>query len=273
MCSGSKRTSVPESVTARLDPLRDDRGVVEEGDETGRRIGRLGHLRHRVLQVHDARADRGNRVLGHDERVAVAVVEADRDVARELDVLALVVAHGHLVGVVGEDVGRLQDRIVEHPDAHRLLAGGLLLELGHPAQLAERGDAVQYPGELGVGRHVALDEECAAGRVEPGGEEDRGRTAGPVGEAGRVVGHRDGVQVDDAVDRVVVVLSLHPMAHGPQVVAEMHLAGRLDAREDPGHRGRVQGATRAGPSDTLVASWPTRSTPPSTKAPSTSCCT
>ena len=42
----------------------------------------------------------GMRRLGHDERVAEAVVEPDRDVAGELDVLALVVADGHLVGVV-----------------------------------------------------------------------------------------------------------------------------------------------------------------------------
>ena len=55
---------------------------------------------------------------------AEAVVEADRDVARELEVLALVVAHGDPVGVVGEDVGRHQHRVVEQPDAHRLLARG-----------------------------------------------------------------------------------------------------------------------------------------------------
>ena len=47
----------------------------------------------------------GTRALGHDERVAVAVVEPDREVAGQLDVLALVVAHRDLVGVVGEDVG------------------------------------------------------------------------------------------------------------------------------------------------------------------------
>ena len=60
--------------------------------------------------------------FGHHERVAEAVVEADRDVAGELDVLALVVADGHLVGVVEEDVGGHQHRVVEQADAHRLLA-------------------------------------------------------------------------------------------------------------------------------------------------------
>jgi hypothetical protein len=43
------------------------------------------------------------------------VVEADRDVAGDLDVLALVVADRHLLGVVEQDVGRLQRRVGEQP--------------------------------------------------------------------------------------------------------------------------------------------------------------
>ena len=50
-------------------------------------------------------ADLGDGGLGHDERVAVAAVEALGDVAGQLEVLALVVAHRHPVGVVEEDVG------------------------------------------------------------------------------------------------------------------------------------------------------------------------
>jgi hypothetical protein len=119
-----------------------------------------------VLQVHDARAHRRDRGLRHHERVAVPRVEPDRDVTRELEMLALVVAHGHAIGVVGEDVGGHEDRVVEQPDAHRLLAPALVLELRHPAQLAHRGDAVQEPGELGVRTHVALHEEHASLRVE-----------------------------------------------------------------------------------------------------------
>ena len=47
----------------------------------------------------------GMACLGHHEGLAVAVVEALGDVAGELEVLALVVAHRDLVGVVQEDVG------------------------------------------------------------------------------------------------------------------------------------------------------------------------
>ena len=56
---------------------------------------------------------RGVTASGTHERVAEAVVEAHRDVAGDLDVLALVVADGHLVGVVEQDVGGLQRRVGE----------------------------------------------------------------------------------------------------------------------------------------------------------------
>ena len=158
------------------------------------------------LQVHDARADRGERRLRDDERVAEVVVEPDRDVARELDVLALVVADRDLVGVVEEDVGGHQHRVVEQADAHGLLAVGLLLELRHAPQLAERGDAVEHPGELGVGPHVALHEQQAAVGVEAGGHAATSPCGGSasVSSAGSY-GTVMRVQVDDAEDRVVVL--------------------------------------------------------------------
>ena len=69
-------------------------------------LDRLRHLARRVLEVHDPGGDLGHGSLGHDEGLAVAAVEADGEVAGELEVLPLVVADGDLVGVVEEDVGR-----------------------------------------------------------------------------------------------------------------------------------------------------------------------
>ena len=51
--------------------------------------------------------------LGDDEGLAVAVVEAHGQLTGELEVLALVVADGHGVGVVEEDVGRHEDGVGE----------------------------------------------------------------------------------------------------------------------------------------------------------------
>jgi hypothetical protein len=49
----------------------------------------------------------GDGSLRYHERVAVASVEADGEVAGELDVLALVLSHRNEVGVVEKDVGGL----------------------------------------------------------------------------------------------------------------------------------------------------------------------
>ncbi len=105
----------------------------------------------------------GYPTSGNDQRLAEASVEALSDVAHQLDVLALVLADRHLVGPVGEHVGGLQHGIEEQPGGHQVaLRAGLVLELGHPVQLAERGHARQQPAQLGVLVHVALAEEDAA---------------------------------------------------------------------------------------------------------------
>ena len=49
---------------------------------------------------------------------------------------------------------------------------------------------------------------------------------------GGVLVDRDGVQVDDAVDALVVVLDPHPVLQRTQIVADVQIAGRLDAGED-----------------------------------------
>ena len=125
-----------------------------------------------ILRVGSCRSmirapDLGDVGLGHDEGVAVAAVEPLGDVAGELEVLALVVAHGHPVGVVEEDVGGHQRRVGEQPGRHELLPVGLLLELRHAAQLAEAGRALHQPGQLGVLGDVALDEQGAASGSMP----------------------------------------------------------------------------------------------------------
>ena len=120
------------------------------------------------MQVHDPRAGLGDRGLGHDERLAVARVEAHRDVTRQLDVLALVVADGDAVGVVQEDVGRHQGRVGEQAGGDELagVARGLVLELRHALQLADARGALEQPVELGVLGDMALHEDRAHVRVE-----------------------------------------------------------------------------------------------------------
>ena len=167
------------------------------------------------------------------------MVEADRDVAGDLDVLPLVFAHRHLVGVVQQDVGCLQRRVGEEPGGDELCftLGRLVLELGHAAELAEADGALHHPGQLAVLGHVALHEDGGHIGVEADGEQHRGQFH--RGRAERVGAFGDGerVQIDDAVEGVVLVLSRHPVAQRTQVVAEVHFAGGLDAGEHACHGG------------------------------------
>src|SRR3546814_5945029 len=54
-------------------------------------------------------------------------------------------------------------------------------------------------------------------------------------QLGRVLPDGDGVQIDDTVDALEFVLQGHPVADRPEIVAEMQVAGGLDAREDAVH--------------------------------------
>jgi len=58
------------------------------------------------------------------------VIEPLREVAGQLQVLALVLADRHMVGLVQQDVRGLQDRVGEQPDGGpvRAALGGLVLD-------------------------------------------------------------------------------------------------------------------------------------------------
>ena len=202
------------------------------------RAHRLRHLALGLLQVHDPGRDRGDGRLGHDEGLAVAVVEPDGQVPGQLEVLALVVADRDPLGVVEEDVGRHEHRIGEQPGPHRLLVPALVLELGHPAQLADGGGALEQPGQPGVLGDVALDEQGAhaRGRAPPPGGLGASRAVRARSDGGVVV-EGQGVEVDDAEEGVVVVLVGHPVPEGAQVVAEVEVTARLHPGQDPGHGG------------------------------------
>jgi len=174
---------VPPGVGDRgPDLLRTHLRVVEQVDDAGRRGRRLAHLRRRVLQVGDLRGLLDDVRLGQPEGLAEPVVEALREVAGELQVLALVLAHRDAVGLVDQDVRGLQDRVREQADGGAVGAalGGLVLELRHPAGLAEPGQAAEHPGQLGVLGHVRLDEQGRALRIDAGREQLRDRTTGPL---------------------------------------------------------------------------------------------
>lgn len=213
----------------RLELLADHVGLVDQAHGALRRAVRRRHLPRRLLQIHDPRTDRRVDALRQLERLAEARVEALRDVARELQVLALVVADRHQIGLVEQDVARHQHRVGEQAGRHEVLALALVLELGHPAELAVARDGLQQPGRLGVRLDVALHEHRRALRVEADREQHRREVERRAAQRRRVVRHGDRVEVDDAEERVAALLRLDVLAEASGVVAEVLVAGGLDA--------------------------------------------
>jgi hypothetical protein len=121
--SAARTTSLPTSVPALFQDV--DRSLLRSG---GRRHSHVGSL-----QVLDPRGDGWDPSDRHDERLPEASVEPLGDVAGQLEVLPLVLTHRHLVGLIREDVRRLQDGVEKQPGRHeRPVLLRLLLELRHP---------------------------------------------------------------------------------------------------------------------------------------------
>ena len=98
----------------------------------------------------------------------------------------------------------------------------------------------EQPAQLCVLGHIALAKENATGGIEAGRQQQRGQVVGAAAQLVRVIGDRDRVHVDDAIDRLAAILSLHELADRTDVVAEVLGASGLDAGEDahgePGYR-------------------------------------
>jgi hypothetical protein len=84
-----------------------------------------------------------------------------------------------------------------------------------------------------------LVEQDLVHRVDAAGNEDGGIDAGLLAQLGRILGHGDGVQIDQAEDALIFALQGYPILDRAKIIAEMGDAGGLDAREDACHAGLV----------------------------------
>ena len=144
--------------------------------------------------------------------------------------LFLVLADRHMGGAIDQNIGRHQRRISVQADGSVLAVfAGLLLELRHAVEPAEPGDAIEHPGKLGVLGDLALVEHDVFFWIDAAGDERRGDLANGMRQLGRLLPGRDGVQVDDAIDAIVAVLQFDEALDRAEIVAEVQVAGRLDA--------------------------------------------
>ena len=102
----------------------------------------------------------GRLRVGHDERFAVERIEALRDVAREFQMLRLIVADGHDARPDRAECRRPSaPGYCSSPSPMVSCACGFRLVLRHALQPADRRDAGQHPGEFGVLRDGRLHHE------------------------------------------------------------------------------------------------------------------
>ena len=174
-------------------------------------------------------------VLASGKNRSVQVIEPPGDLARQLQVLGLVVAHGNAVGLDAQDVRGLKHGIGEQARVDVLLVlGGLVLELRHPFQGPDGGAGAEDPGQFHRFGHVGLHEERTAVRIETACDAHRGGVQHGLPHGIGVVLDGDGVVIHDAVDAVVPRDLPGPVGNGAEVIPYVNVAGRLDAAVKPG---------------------------------------
>ena len=134
--------------------------------------------------------------------------------------------------MIQQNIRRHEGRIGE--EAAVYIVGVLcafVFELGHAAQLAEHGVAVEDPAQLRVLMHVALEEEHVLLRIKSAGDILRELGGGAAAQIGRILAHGERVQVGHEIEAVKLVRKSSPVLYGAEVVAKVQVAGGLDARK------------------------------------------
>ena len=164
------------------------------------------------------------------------MIEAAGQVARHFDMLDLVLADGHDVGVIDQDVGRHEHRIGEQPGVGAEPAGLLVLVGNAAFQQAHGRAAEQDPAELGHLGHVRLQEQRGPIRIEPQGQQIERRVERVAPQLRGIADRCQGMQVGDEVEgRFGLILQVDVLADRAEVVAPMETPGGLDAGKNTWH--------------------------------------
>jgi hypothetical protein len=185
--------------------------------------------------------------LGAAEDLAVQRVEGGRHVLRHLDVLDLVLAHGHEVRVVREDVGRHEDRVGEQAHVGLEPLGELVLVAVGAFEQPHARHAGQEPRQLADLLHVALAEEDGALGVEAQRQVGQRHVAHGLAQLLGLARRSQRVVVRDEVvpAQPGALLQGDVLPDGAEVVAEVRSAAGLDAGEH-GLHGRRRRYPRRG---------------------------
>ena len=173
--------------------------------------------------------------------------------------LFLVIADGHMGGIVQQHIGGLQHGIGEQRDAGAFaVLAGLVLELRHPVQPAHARGAVQQPLQLGMGGHTGLVEQGRLVRIDARCDQRGGHFARTGAQGRRIMRHGYGVQIGQEEQAFAFILHLHPVDDRAEIIAEMEIAGGLDAGDDAHDQVVSSGVVLAGARRTSARMSPSR---------------
>ncbi len=188
----------------------------------------LGHLGLAVDAGQAAGVAQDGLALGQDLFANQGVEAADYLVGL-LQHGQLILAHRHVSGTKGGDVGGLADRVDEEAGGQAALEP-FLLDLGlHRGVALQPGDTDQVEvigRELGEGGQGTLQAEGGPGGIQADGQVVGHHLQYVVGHLGRVVavvGER--LQIGDHHELAVMVLGLDALAQGADVMADVQPAG------------------------------------------------
>src|SRR3954469_17996350 len=200
-----------------------------------RQIDRIAvALRH--LAIVESRETRkfGQQRFGFDEQLPVEVVKAANDLATQFEVSDLVFSNGDELGVIDDDVRRLQQRIAEETQRREILLGELLhlLLVGrHPFQPRDRNRHREQQEQLRMLRDERLNEQRRPFRIDSRGD--------PVGRhlvrarydlAGVGVVARQRMPIGNEIEAIVLILKRRPVIQCADKMSEVQLSCRAHAR-------------------------------------------
>jgi len=178
-----------------------------------------------------------NEGIGQGKQIdVIGAVYALRDVAGQLNMLLLILAHGHQMGLIEKNIRRLKAWVPVKPKGCLfLILASLVLELGHTVEPSHGRFAPQHPTKLGVSRYMGLDKEDTFLGIKATGKISCGNLKGLIFKKGRVLEDGDGVHVNDAVKAVVVLLQMYPVPQRAKIVAKGKRPSGLHARKNTFH--------------------------------------
>ena len=144
--------------------------------------------------------------------------------------LLLILANGHAVGIVRQNVRGHQDRVSEKPCVRRQAFREFFLVRVAALQKAHGAARQKEPRQLGHFRNVGLNEKRGFFRVQADREEIDRHVERRLAEALFVADGRQRVQIGNEVKRVFAfALKRDVLAVRAEIVSPVRISGRLNA--------------------------------------------